>query len=461
MYIAIYAPDSFGRKILSGWEIYKTQLSGSPVPNKNNQFYSWFLSENKPMPKGLFEITESGILPLEYDENETYNLTAAKNDKISLINRRFEDVTERVAPAGYLIYLYTVSLLRDVDIKSIFGWLKILNERRVELISRIYEANSMEDLIEISDKLDETVLYTPSLPLFDIKDDEFTFHRTASSTYNKEITIPPSTTLDIPFTREKIPVYASLLVPDEVELNSTLTNHVQTLVRITPDFCYYKTDSGNLSANDVLSGWDDLTPEKSKLEVILPTLIKPSSVSIYVDKGEPVILYVNSEPIYTNSENFSKVGDVYKFEVALNYGVTKLEWDLGDNTKCGQLSIFGHVMSNISMDKKIDLTAGIVSLNSADNLKYEIYDSGKIIYSGQCNGQINDLTVGDESYLKVYFEKSDTVKMIYVNHVPDKQAVKIYPLSVSISSKRDTLNLSHSEPETLTGTLYLTHPIPV
>lgn len=462
MHIAIYKPDEVGRKILIGWEVHNTQVPGSPVPDKVGHYYSSFLSERDPMPSGTFEITESGLLPLNYtDEDAT--LCAAKDDKISLINRRFESITERVVPAGYLLYLYTVSLLRDVDVKPVFFWLKALNEERVKVMKTIYDADSVDDLRQISDNLGDLSTSAPTLPIFGISDDKFEFHRTATSSYSDDVTIPSGQPLVLEYTRSKVPMYAVLSTSSPVANTQVVTNHNQILVPVNPEFCFFNPDEGGpISASHLLSGWDALTPEKKKLKVVLPSLVRPSSVSLYVDSGEPITLYINSEPIYSDSQNLTAEGDVYHFKVDLDYGVTTLEFELGGNTRCGQLRVLGHEMASIPLDKTVSLSAGVLELNSSDGVGYSVVDSNSVlVHSGHCNSHLTGMEVPDGSMLTLSFSKSDGLESIWVVHTPASGQMDLYPLKVSMSPDRKSVILSHDEAESLTGKLSMVHPVPV
>jgi len=388
-----------------------------------------------------------------------------KQIKIGLINRYFDSISDQVAPAGYLLYLYTASLFRDIKVRPLFKWLKSLNEERVRHIRRIYAAGDMTDILAMRDELGALALSPPELPEVIVKDSDYTFGRTASSYYNRgPLNIAPESSVSISYDRKVIPICASIEESDSDIQEYTLTNHEADTNPVMPSFVVFRDVDGDaIPATSVLQNWVELSETHSVMEITVASSIRLTGLSLYVSGEGNIDLIIGSKIIQRNSMNSQIENSVIAYRQSIDAQTQVVQVDLKGNSRVGHLTLYGRELSKVQQIERYQtLSSGRLTINSVDDVEYSIEDrAGQVLRSGRCNTSIAGIVVPDQSRLIAKFGTSSTPKSLWAQHDPDSAEVRVTNVYLTLSADRDKLTVHNPTDRQLVGRLRLLNPVEV
>lgn len=451
MYIALYEKDTLGRHILAGWEAFATQEFGDHVPGTINIFYSDFLSPRKiSYTKTLYEITSVGLLPLTPEDFEQpTELQAAKDSKIALLNQQFEKLTEQIAPGGYLVYLYALSILQEVDTNDLFLWLRSVNMERDKLIEQIYTASDVGSLGDINATLGDLEFERPSLPLYDTGRTNYTFRRTASSTYDDEVSVDAGSEIELYMQTNKLPLHGMIIVGNSDHTTTQWTNHKDIVRRINPNSILFRLEDGStLSAYGVLNSAVELPEGFTQLEFTVDSIFRLSNVNLTLADE------TNTATIETACGLIPLKGRRLNFEIDCS-SITSIITT--DSSTLGPLSIQGTELSTVDITHSASLDEGDLSLNmGVDNVDYEILNQDNIVlYNG--NESVEGIMVGNGYTLKCHFMPSNTPITMSWTYTPREERQESYMVRTRYSKRQKKLTIINDNSIALKGQLVIIH----
>ena len=457
MYIAKIKRDEKGHPILVGWEPYMNQDFHSFIDDGSGIEYSGFVTDQQTDPStGIYEVDdELGIQRISVQDStimsDTSSLSNIIFNKISIVNRQFKEIVERVAPADYLIYLFTSTSMHEVDIHELYDWWIKLNELRLYYIQMISEVEQIEDLNNINiDFKGLDISSVSNIPIITKPYERYNYLDVIDIEYDEELKIESNSSVEIDlYSPNRIPIRGILISGKSDTYHYTWTNYSEDVINIVPDSLLFRLDDGSaVSANQVLTESVKKPLGFDRLEFTLRDNIRTRAVTLHLDNSEA------NTTLESLCGSKTLRGKVATFDVECD---TKYCYIDTDSETIGPLFITGSTLSIDTETKTMPLIEGKLSLNLYDtSVSYEVLnETDDIIFSGNGPGNIKDLEVYDRYTLKAIFISTTSVELIDIKIKPTMATIYTHQVDLAYNKVNEKLVIYNKESKLLTGKLLL------